>query len=972
MTQTASREKVGTMGMGMYRTACAAMLLIAWANVQSAAAAPGTSQAANRVVGVTATHGEPDKQGGPILVRELVRQSLLIAARDELGISTRDQTLRDAMPANDNVLDVTVFGLAPLKLRVTRQNGSAKPLFDGTIEGETKYTFDDVPEIVAAAERYSRGKFVDLLRESGFTGQVKRSAGAPMVPGVEAKLAEMEMLAQFAAVRETHDAIRASGESPARLGALVRGYVNLGQLTSFHWTAAHKAFKARALLYAQRMVVADPASPDALWHRAYARALTGLHAAALLDLDAATKLGAGKPPAWVSVIAPLCRYDTGKLTDLAVSEPASAPLAMYCAFLTVEHSRSQGATMNVAQIAFELSPECLRIVDNLCQHTGPGMLNLITENGPRLFSLSLGKRLPAMPKLPASIVKLIEQNRRPGGNPQGRVLAVNALVKAAGSDAGEPSWAVLGRLIQETTFVQTWRRADLVGNKWGQDAGEFVDVVLPNLGDHPYKPYIEMLGLPRSSSAAQRRKLLQTIELVDDQRGMRPMINAMSSAGMKKDAAGRELWQRAFDRMDAVAPDEEVTLVMYATNISKFKTFHVKRLMRISPHAPLGMAMMIFDDWKTAQPHVAGWEAEHGGHPTLAKALAIRYAADKRWADAERCLKTYIEVAQDRSGYDRLAEVYKAQGRLDDYVATLKAFLDQRDYGLQHANVQVKLANHYMAQRDWASAVRYAEEASETGAGWAMRAAADAHAGAGDWAKAEKWIRQSAEHYDHPDDWFRWCVRTGKGNRAAARRAALDQLKAHQARDPEGTRLKTVAFHLLDGDANSAIEPLKTLTDKGNVWAGLHLALIHGASGDVAACDAALAAVVAAGDDADKYPRAHNRRVRVATLVHDARSAGGAAVKLDVHAIEKILVDLSPEDRADTDYFVAGFLEQSGQAKDAEGYLVRCATAFKTDFTNVALAWVKLRAAGTDPMDFPMGFEAPATQPSRNGEPYAE
>ena len=58
------------------------------------------------------------------------------------------------------------------------------------------------------------------------------------------------------------------------------GYANLGQLTYFLWNSTHKVCKGpRSLLYAERLVKLDCGSPWSLRHLAYAKALTGLHAA---------------------------------------------------------------------------------------------------------------------------------------------------------------------------------------------------------------------------------------------------------------------------------------------------------------------------------------------------------------------------------------------------------------------------------------------------------------------------------------------------------------------------------------------------------------------------------------------------------------------------------------------------------------------------------------------------------------------
>jgi hypothetical protein len=61
------------------------------------------------------TAAEPDTTipnfGCKLLVREVLRQAVLIAARDEPGLSTHDMALRETMPADGevgkNVLDVS-------------------------------------------------------------------------------------------------------------------------------------------------------------------------------------------------------------------------------------------------------------------------------------------------------------------------------------------------------------------------------------------------------------------------------------------------------------------------------------------------------------------------------------------------------------------------------------------------------------------------------------------------------------------------------------------------------------------------------------------------------------------------------------------------------------------------------------------------------------------------------------------------
>src|SRR6202034_984175 len=146
--------------------------------------------------------------------------------------------------------------------------------------------------------------------------------------------------------------------------------------------------------------------------RAYARAMTGMMAGALSDLDAAKKLPPENPPKWVSLIEPLANYKTGALVNLATSDPELSHLGMFMAFLSVENSGSQGAIMTIAQAAFTVTPHCQRLIDAMCDQTGPGMLNELSGTGAQVFSPLLVDRLEKMPQFPQPIVDQIEGFRK--------------------------------------------------------------------------------------------------------------------------------------------------------------------------------------------------------------------------------------------------------------------------------------------------------------------------------------------------------------------------------------------------------------------------------------------------------------------------------------------------------------------------------------------------------------------------------
>ncbi len=262
---------------------------------------------------------------GGILVRELYRQALLIAARDEMGLPTRDELLGDARVVavagapQAEVSTVLRPGDSVSKAIIRRADTPSAEVLLAHDVPATGQPFGRLPRLVEDAEVLSRTGFPAVLRKLGLNGRpnpTRDDAGLPV--GVEEQLWRLGYTEPFAAVRALHEVIRTGGESPARLAGLVRGYTSLGLLTEHHWHPAHKAFKARALLYAQRMVAHDPKGYSGLWHRTFAEALVGLPTEALADIAEARKRGkaAGDhvPPAWADRVEAYVRCDFMRMT----------------------------------------------------------------------------------------------------------------------------------------------------------------------------------------------------------------------------------------------------------------------------------------------------------------------------------------------------------------------------------------------------------------------------------------------------------------------------------------------------------------------------------------------------------------------------------------------------------------------------------------------------------------------------------
>ena len=300
-------------------------------------------------------------------------------------------------------------------------------------------------------------------------------------------LERMDLVAQFAAIRALHEALKTS-RSPELEGALVRGYANLGLLTEQNWDPSHKVFKARALLYAQRMVAQAPSSWS-LFHRAYARALVGMHQDALNDLEEAGKRPDGEKgvkPAWVGLIAASCRFDTAPL-EAAGRDEHLGELALLLRFLALEDPATPLVALNAGSDALAKRPDLYRVIDGMCNIGGVANLHRVDRAGPG------SDRRGHPPSLEGAA-------RAAGGArlaiPEGDVAVVKALLAAGGSaeDAGEPSWAVLGNLIRQARFLVVWRRLQFMRENLQVPVDEFLTEALPLVEGHPFRPFLEMYG----------------------------------------------------------------------------------------------------------------------------------------------------------------------------------------------------------------------------------------------------------------------------------------------------------------------------------------------------------------------------------------------------------------------------------------------------------------------------------------------
>jgi tetratricopeptide (TPR) repeat protein len=880
-----------------------------------------------------------------ILLREIFRQSLLIAARDGLGLTTRDAALGEIAP--DGLGKRGQLGAnASIQVRKTTRLevwsaalGASKPIYvvDTQLKGRQRLL-----ELLQQSEAASRTTMVDALHLLKLKGQTVLPPSTEEIPDdVETLLNEMTYTAQFQAVRWLHALIKAKGESPALLGGLVRGYANLGVLTEFHWDTGPKVFKARALLYAQRLIANLPdKSAFALWHRGYAMALVGDHRQALQDVAIADgsaeadtspvgKEGKSKKPEWVGLIEAYCKFDTAKLNE-AVGTGKYSQWAQLLSFLTVENARFPSVTLAAGGALLQNNPECYRVHDSLSGMGGVRSQHVTTLLGIQVFDEKFLKRLAGIYDLPESARKLLgEDDKEPEFN--------RALIDAGRSpkDTSELSWTAFGRLALETRFAQFCRRLDFMERQWGVPTQDFAGEALILVADHPLAPFVRSYTMDRARDTATLRALMQNLPLTGYESCHTILLRTYKTVDDAKFTEALNL--------NVTCRDETYNdyAALFGDSFLAPTASYAGTLSLLSPHSPLANSALVRFEWNVVQMKAADLEKE-ARHPSVLFALGEHYLSAKQYAEAERCLKRCLEVSPDLDVFLKLAEAYKAQQKLDQWQATLEAFLKESDPGLGHARVQAQIAEHWMSRKDFEKALPFAESAAETWAAWAMLCAHRCNEALENWDKAELYVRRTSERYDNLyEHWYYWCIRTGKGDLKEAEKFMGEYFESIAARASAVDLTRAIVLCVASKQKDKALRHINTYYERfpKTSLITMMLVLAMDDAGDTTGRDRLL----------QEFPGGPKAGFKLLAEKFREALAKGEKAELDQEYIKAMLGVMENKERAITNLMVGLFVEQHGDSKSAVQYYAGALGDSAHMIQDLAmLATARLRALGAE------------------------
>ncbi len=761
-------------------------------------------------------------QAGGLLVREIVRQAFLIAARDECGLSTRDQTLRESLdlPAQANSAPFATLVATPIaegsdtchvRVSVTHANDkSAKPLWETTVDIPR---YDLIAVLVDKAEAWSRKEFQGVLAQAGPTGKVPAARSSAAIPqSAETRLWAWNEIAVFTALRQLHAEIREHGESPELLAGLVVGYANLGLMTEMRWSAAHKAFKARALVYAERLVRKSGSSGWALAHRAYARALAGLHAAAALDASAARGRPAAKSsaqplPDWLAVIERTCAGQARP--EVSLYREPERTLAFILWIQTATLGGGEELPKSTVPIFVE-HPDCFRIIDALLGRRQMNLSRVVTPESINILADSLDHRLGDVPGLPQNLRERLGKPRR-GAEEVARLASIIAEVKQAGGpdDRGEPSLTVLGNVLGDLGFQFAWRRLQLDKYLWAVSTDIDLPLLRPLGKDHPYGPYLDTYNDERAERRTAIPKFRQfdwsQLELTEN-----PLVAWLCGTNKKRLA---NLHRIALAHLDPVYLDLMVRRsygFLRRSSDDKANEQVAHLLRSVSPKMPRVIALLIDFDWTDFAKQRLQLEHDFADVPTVLSMLAAKYDQEKQFPDEERCLRQLLRVQPSYASYRRLALLYFHETDLKHWQATLEEALKLPALGLQGAQIQMEIAEYHLRHNRLAEARPFAEGAAASYAAWGLLTLAHYYELKHDWKKAEEIVKAVVERY--PMDslgWFAWCRRTGHGDADAAQAASQRYFESLGTPAPANTFADIATFYQFTGEPQKALALLK-------------------------------------------------------------------------------------------------------------------------------------------------------------------
>lgn len=716
---------------------------------------------------------DPGSIGGPLSI-ELVRQAILIAARDELGLRTLDPVLGEAGEGGG------VVGIG-LDMRLIQHEGTALRLALGDKQLlDTSYPQDwgKGRALIAAVQQFealSRTEFVQVLGQAGLAGRAHTWHDTAGVPAkIQALVDEMSLIPQFRAARALHALIAEDGESPERLYALSRVYANLGQECRWYIRCEYATFFARSLLYAQRLRVKAPGHVLGELATAHAWTFAGFpnwSRPSLTKLDEVIA-AADQPPAWASLVRLLwaCyEYNPDVLRPAMEAGGPEAQIAALWNVKTVEFNELTGTVFQAIEDSFEVNPGSLRNIYPAYEAMGITTGHRFTEAIPEIFGAVTADQFSRIDDLPPDLQRAVGPIDDEALDLLGLSQLSRALIDASvdGGDPSELSYAVLGTLIEEANALHVLYRARFMRRMWGVDTSEYLDQTIGAIEQHPYAPLILTFLLPQESQHPLMGQLMASFEPTYlNTYHVGTFIWHLPDGPVFANGEDENwFWSKTTEMRNSESSTWLLMMCLYWSDSNAEWRANLASWMSVSDtNNPMRRSMLIRHRDLPEQALV-NLGIRYGHHPIISFALSVRMEANGNLQAARDYAELSADLAPERLTLEQLARLQLLMGDEEQWLATMTAALDLPDMGLDHDEINRTIAKTYMNANRYEEALPYAQAAAESWSARAFHLSIVCLSSLGHHEEAEAIALRAQRRYGYPY-WKEWALWSGQGDRA--------------------------------------------------------------------------------------------------------------------------------------------------------------------------------------------------------------
>lgn len=811
--------------------------------------------------------GGAQKEPGP-LSRELVRQALLIAAREHLGCRTRDALLGESLPENPlpqfgriGVVSSTywpggskgylVFGLA-----IYQEKGDERQFLlekNFKIDGKEP---DILPQMAEAMATASREDFPALLKKLGIPER-------PLVKSKFARIPEsllkdqykFDYLTQYQIIRGLHQFLDENGPDWKAYLQLAQAYGHLGVLTEFYWSDFSSVCKARGMLYALRAKGVDstPATeyeafarthlgtrtagqaiPQATVLLAYLQAIYGRHADAaetLAEYETAVKEGRWKPV--TAMQAPL--YYAKAIADYdleALRKPreTTAPhLGPFYLAALFEASGLSSQTLTNYLEALGKNPDCLRLSDGLSLGRTVGHMRISSDTLRQNTILLLLQKIPDLNMISPDIKSALTAYTQKASTNQeiaAREELMNGLNQLAAEKESKREFtsAVLAHMLLERSFTNAEVTVDMARNYVGFDPTPTIEFYKSICRTHQFYNLIQLQQTNSNQVMALLNQVNQSLPSPPAPAFRHKQVLApMVRVGMQMAQLPMMATNSRFGQIDYTYSS---LFSLRQVSDQYYVESDFDDMPAISPKSEAAQ-LVIIDNKKSTPEELQALEKKYPESVMIFAALADRYqkpSKDKdkeketREQDLQRVLAHLTTISQDDDYYSHLAYLYQKQNKEEEWVKLTRKMLELPSPSLKTVHWELQLAYWHARRDEKDKAFEHAEHAFRSGSTDSFRCLIALHSKYGDFETANKIFSDSADRYSSQTaEWLRWCLCHNKGDAKAAQNKLEAYFQSVNAHSTPGYQTMLFHFYSIINEPQKASVALMTTRDLSRI-----------------------------------------------------------------------------------------------------------------------------------------------------------